>query len=564
MPIAAFGSAATMAWAASLPPAWEIVVADPSGFGGAFGELVARGMAGRPRDLFVLPASPREMVLETAFAALEQQSASHDALLRGLDAIAGGNLSMNGQPQVQVEQGMHGRPEPFQDLALLADRVFFRSFHELERAVAQYGCRPPRAHVVTPADATVPQPHPQPRNAQSGAYAAVWAAGAHPALLGMFRAACFDLRMPIALVDDAPDAGQTLQGAAVIVALTANPATVHALARFGKPLCAPACGAGEIVQNLCEFQPWNRVQIVDAVLVALRSLPAAPLPLGTRETLSPTQKHSFDANAPLVTIVMPTYSRPKTLREGLQRLQNQTYPNIEIIVVNNAGTPVNEAVAGFANVRLIDRTENTGNATRPRNDGIEAARGEYITFLDDDDVFFPDHVARMVETLERSGRDAAYSDFLVRFVERQQDGSETVWGWDVQKPFGITSYEMLVANRLGYFTVFLRRSLIEQIGPFAEEVLGGEEVEYWLRIAGHVDFVHVAQPTSAYTVVKDWRGQLSEKSHALYAGGYEMVYERYPAADLPLVQQARAAYVASLRSTATPPPMQPRYVVTTP
>ncbi|HET7813900.1 MAG TPA: hypothetical protein VFL13_05965, partial [Candidatus Baltobacteraceae bacterium] len=123
--------------------------------------------------------------------------------------------------------------------------------------------------------------------------------------------------------------------------------------------------------------------------------------------------------------------------------------------------------------------------------------------------------------------------------------------------------EMLVANRLGYFTVFVRRSLIERIGPFAEEVLGGEEVEYWLRIARETDFIHISQPTSAYTVVRDWRGQLSEKSHALYAGGYEMVYERYPATDLPLVQQARAAYVASLRSTATPPPMQPRYLIET-
>ncbi len=108
----------------------------------------------------------------------------------------------------------------------------------------------------------------------------------------------------------------------------------------------------------------------------------------------------------------------------------------------------------------------------------------------------------------------------------------------------------------------MRRSLIDRIGVFAEEVLGGEEVEYWLRIAKNTDFIHSAQPTSAYTVVRDWRGQLSEKSHALYASGYEMVYERYSADDLPLVQQARAAYVASLRSTEKPPPMQPRYVLT--
>jgi hypothetical protein len=562
MAIAAFGSAATMAYAAKLPPAWHLVVADPSGFGGAFGELVARGMAGKQRDLLVLPANPRVHVLETAFLALQQQSASHDVLLRGLDAIAGGRLTVNAQTQEQVEQGVLGAAEPFQDLALLADRIFFRSVHELERACAQYGYRPARARILTAIDTTVPQPPAS--SAPDNRCIVVWAVGAHPALIAAFRAACFDVRTPLEIVEHPQDAAHALREAALIVALTGDPGTVHALAQFRTPMCAMVCGAAEIVENLCEFQPFNRVQIVDSLLASLRAQPAVPLPLGARGEPPPPHVPAVPAEAPLVTIVMPTYSRPNTLREGLQRLQQQTYPNIEIIVVNNAGTPVNDVVAQFSNARLIDRIENTGNATRPRNDGIEAASGEYVTFLDDDDVFFPDHVTRMVETLERSRRDAAYSDFLVRFVERAEDATETIWGWDIQKPFGITSYEMLVANRLGYFTVFVRRSLIEKIGPFAEEVLGGEEVEFWLRIARHTDFVHIAQPTSAYTVVRNWSGQLSEKSHALYAGGYEMVYERYPATGLPLVQQARAAYVASLRSTATPPPMQPRYLVNSP
>jgi len=542
-----------------LPSESSMVVVDPSGFGAGFGELVSRGLNGQSRDLVIVPENPRNRVLDMAISSLRERSTSHDALLRALDSLAECKLSLNGQAQAQLEQGLIGHAVAFQDLTLLADRTFFRSFHDLERAAKQYGYRPLRSHVFTPLDETVPEPHGTTRNA---GYIAVWSYGASAGMVEAFRAACFDVRTPMKMVACAADAAPALQSASAIVALTENPGTVYALARFGKPLCAPVCGATEIVENLCEFQPWHRVQIVDALLVALGGKAAIPRDLGPRGNPNAPDRAVTPKTSPLVSVVMPTFSRPNTLRDGLQRLQKQTYSDIEVIVVNNAGTPVDDVVAPFSNARLINRTENTGNATRPRNDGIAAARGEYIMFLDDDDVLFPEHIERMVAILERTGRDAAYSDFLVRFIERAEDGTESLWGWDVQKPFGITSYEMLVANRLGYFTVFMRRSLIDRIGAFAEEVLGGEEVEYWLRIAKHADFVHVAQPTSAYTVVRDWRGQLSEKSHALYAGGYEMVYERYPADDLPLVQQARAAYVASLRSTEKPPPMQPRYVLT--
>ncbi len=554
-----------MAWAARLPKSSSLVIADPSGFAAAFGALIDRGLAGAPRDILILPVNPRLAVLETAFASLQQQSASPDALFRGLEALAMGNLSINGQTQGALEEELLGQHAAgaFQDLTLMADRVFFRSFHELERSVAQYRYRPARTHIFTPADPGVPAAHAD-RLQQAESHIAVWAVASSPALVAAFKAVCFDLRAPLTFIDTVDErTSRTLAGASLIVALSTDPGTVYALADYGKPLCAPVCGAAEIIGNLREFQPWNRVEILDAVLAAPSGGAAKPLAPAARLEIPQDLPARVFPVCPPVTIVMPTFSRPHTLREGLQRLQGQTYPNIEIIVVNNAGTPVNEVVAAFPNVRLIDRTVNTGNATRPRNDGIAAANGTYVTFLDDDDILFPDHVARMVRTLEMSGADAAYSDFLVRFVERGEDGHEAVWGWDIQKPFGITSYELLVANRLGYFTVFMRKSLIEKIGPFAEEVLGGEEVEYWLRIAKHVDFIHVAQPSSAYTVVRDWRGQLSEKSHALYAGGYEMVYERYPAEHLPLVRQMRANYVASLRATETPPPMQPRYLIGT-
>jgi glycosyltransferase involved in cell wall biosynthesis len=550
-----------------------VTVAELATLPSAVVDLIEHRIAGHSRDLLLLVEEPRSTLLKNTFASLFPHGLSHDALARNLDALANSRLTVDSQSQAQVEMQMTGAvvAATFTDAALTADRTLFRSRFEVERAIRLFGYRPSRIAIFAPKDPAVPTL----RSQGNGAGIVVWAHGVHPAVLRAFEIACHDLRTRITIVSEnggngifeiisLSDAGPLLASADVIVNLTDDPATAFALASFRKPLCSVSCGADEVIHRVQQFEPWSRLSIVDAILRAPAAGPALPNEDGLRRATildSNTAHASVDA-APLVSIVMPTFSRPKTLRASLERLTQQTHPNIEIIVVNNAGMPVDDVVADFAGVRLINRSENTGNATRPRNDGIAQAKGDYIAIIDDDDVFFPDHIERMVRCLDRSGKDVAYSDFLVRFVERDGDGVERVFGWDLQKPTGITSFELLVMNRLGYLTIFARRSLFDRLGLFAEEVLGGEEVEYWLRIAQSMDFVHVDQPSTAYTVVRNWKGQLSEQSHRLYAGGYEKVYERYPADNFPLLLQTRAQYLASLRSTDTPAPMQPRYVTT--
>ena len=186
-------------------------------------------------------------------------------------------------------------------------------------------------------------------------------------------------------------------------------------------------------------------------------------------------------------------------------------------------------------------------------------RGEFVTFLDDDDWLFPDHIATHVEALERTGAACAYSNFLVRLVRREPDGSETEIGWDLERNPGTTTFELLVANRIGYLTVFCRRSAIEAVGPFDPEGIGGEEVEMWLRLAQRFDYVHLDRPTTAYTIRTSWTGQATAQNHHLFAGGYEYVYRKYPADGLPHILAQRQRYLAHLRASNAPAPRQPRY-----
>ena len=299
--------------------------------------------------------------------------------------------------------------------------------------------------------------------------------------------------------------------------------------------------------------------MVDALLRALGA-PGPRIRAQSPLAAIPSAPVLVSERAPLVSIVIATWNRPHVLRECLQHLRAQTYPNIETVVVNNAGTPVDDVVADFDGTVLFNRETNSGNPTQPRNDGFARSHGAFVTFLDDDDLFFPDHVAANVEALERTGAACAKSDFLVRIVERDAAGAETETGWDLERNAGLTRSELLIANRIGYMTVFARRTAIEAVGIFDPDE-GLDELGMWVRLASKYDFVHLDRPTTAYTIRSNWEGTATAAIHHTFGDAYARFYEVHAADGLPLVGANRAAYLTHLRAQAAPARRLPRYPI---
>jgi hypothetical protein len=539
----------------------DVVVAMPATLGTAIPEMIERRRNGGRVDLVLEVEEPRVALMRTVSSQFLDAPSPDDRAAR-FDMLANGQLALNDQPQNVVEEGWYGTAGTvaFQHACAIADRVVVRSVVERERCRRLFGERPARVVLGVADDDRVPAPPAD--SVARGEHVALWAADIAPALVAVADAMLWDLRAPVRVVDhDTPDAARVLASARVIVALDPDdPAAAIALARYGVPLCATwTSGAAEYVDGLEGYEPWNRITFVESILRAFGG--ETPRVRTTDHEAPRPQPAVVRDRAPLVSIVMPTWNRPHDLRANLTRLQAQTYPNTEIIVVNNAGAPVEDVIADFPGTLLVNRSENTGNSTMPRNDGYAHSRGAFVTFLDDDDWYFPDHVAANVEALERTGAACAYSNFVVRLVRREPDGTETELGWDLERNPGITSFELLVANRIGYMTVFCRRSAIETVGPFDPEGLGGEEVEMWLRLAQRFDYVHLDRPTTAYTIRTNWSGQATAQNHHLFAGGYEYVYRRYAAAGLPHILAARERYLAHLRSSDAPAARQPRYLI---
>ena len=140
---------------------------------------------------------------------------------------------------------------------------------------------------------------------------------------------------------------------------------------------------------------------------------------------------------PLVSVILPTYNRPQFLARALYCIMAQKYDDFEVVVVNDAGEDVSELVGAFPKTSYLAHETNRG-LSAARNTGIKVARGKYITYMDDDDILFPEHLSTLVGGLEGTpDAHAAFTDcyrwydehYLVGARKKPTGKPQTVRRW---------------------------------------------------------------------------------------------------------------------------------------
>lgn len=126
-------------------------------------------------------------------------------------------------------------------------------------------------------------------------------------------------------------------------------------------------------------------------------------------------------NKPLVTIVIPTYGRSEMLYNAIDTVINQTYTNIEIIVVDDNQPDSNyrkeniEMINQIKDDRLVYiQREKNGGGSAARNTGIFSSNGDYITFLDDDDLYLENKVYNQIKYIEEGNYDVVFSNMIIK------------------------------------------------------------------------------------------------------------------------------------------------------
>ncbi len=186
---------------------------------------------------------------------------------------------------------------------------------------------------------------------------------------------------------------------------------------------------------------------------------------------------------PTVSVIIPAYKAAEYIGETLNSVYAQTFTSIEVIVIND-GSPDTEdlerELARFPPSLRYIKQENQGAASA-RNTGLSAATGEFVAFLDADDLWLPNFLEEQVSFIKRSNVDLVYADALL--VGKSPLAGRTFM--QVQPSRGEVTPENLLAVQVTILTsaVLVRRSLILKVGLFDAGIKRGHDFELWFRLA---------------------------------------------------------------------------------
>lgn len=184
---------------------------------------------------------------------------------------------------------------------------------------------------------------------------------------------------------------------------------------------------------------------------------------------------------PLVTVVIPAFNRAALLPRAIQSVLDQAYRPLELIVVDDHSEDETPAVlaphAESGRLRVIRHPQNMG-VSAARNTGIRAGRGELIAFLDSDDQWLPGKVEAQVEYF-REHRE----EVLVQTQERwMRQGRRVNPGRKHLKKSGDIFIDSVALCLISPSAVMLRRSLLDEVGLFDENLPAAEDYDLWLRV----------------------------------------------------------------------------------
>lgn len=200
----------------------------------------------------------------------------------------------------------------------------------------------------------------------------------------------------------------------------------------------------------------------------------------------------------LVSVIIPTYQSDRTILDAIESVLHQTYPAVEVIVIDDGSTDrTQEVLKPFHNQIRYFWQENQGQAAA-RNHGIDHADGEFIAFLDADDLWVPDKLETQIPLFrDRDNLGAVFGNIYYFSGDQKQIRTS----FDLYPPArGWVFKELFVQNFIPLSTAVIRKNIIDQIGVFQPQVTPVEDYEYWLRLSKFYEMDYIDKTVAGYRV----------------------------------------------------------------
>ncbi len=207
------------------------------------------------------------------------------------------------------------------------------------------------------------------------------------------------------------------------------------------------------------------------------------------------------ASNPLVSIIIPSYNMAKLVLRAVESVLNQTYQNLEIIVVDDGSTDNTKQLLEpyFNKIKYVYKAN--GGVCSARNAGLRQASGAFIALLDSDDTYMPDKVEKSLKFLQDNPdfgfvhTDTYLVDSQDREIERYQHPKSRYTGW--------ISRQLLKGNFIANPTNFFRRECYDSCGGYEESLFPPGDWDLWLRISKKFKVGYIDEPLSRYSIISN-------------------------------------------------------------
>ncbi len=248
-----------------------------------------------------------------------------------------------------------------------------------------------------------------------------------------------------------------------------------------------------------------------------------------------------------VSVIIPAYNQGHFLAEAVNSVLCQTYPHVEVIVVDDGSTDDTAVVAhSFTDPRVRYVYKQNGGLSSARNEGLRHAQGQTISYLDSDDCFLPEKLSILMGEME------AHPDVgLVAGQAIPVDEHGRHVGKKFDTPLPTDPPQLLLGNPLHVGSVLVRRDWQERAGFFDESLRSYEDWDMWLRLARlGCPMSYVSQPVSLY---RFHTAQMTRDGRQMTTATFAVLDKLFADPTLPPDWQAmkdRAYSQANLRKTA--------------